>query len=164
LKEKLDHVTIDIGDKKHTSKQLERILDSYIGEMKSLVDAVSSGSLTRVDTWDISYNISQIEGTVMELTLCISQQVQGGFHICLGDDAQTQARERRLERNYDRLENFRSGTMMNFIRGLRVDMEEIWDIYNRYLKPYEDKDDKFRSQLNGIYEQCTSSKNKWKDL
>ena len=88
--------------------------------------------------------------------------VRGGFHILLGEDDEEE--RHRLERNYRRLEDFRSGSLVGLGTRMQERMAELYRIYNNYLDPYENLDDSYRSRINGIYDDCTSGKDKWNNF
>lgn len=159
LKERMENVNIDIGKKKDTLEDLGKILGNYITDMKSFVDQVGAGQ-TRVDTWDISANILQIQAPISDLNLAISIPTRTGFHLSLSFDEEDERRSEKLERNYKRLENYRTGYLKRLVGRLSERVRDMRDIYDKYLKPYENLDDSYRSQLNGLYQRHTSEADK----
>lgn len=59
------------------------------------------------------------------------------------------------ERNYTKPENLRSGKLAALANRMKTCVTDIWDIYNNYIKPFEEKDDDYRKKLNAIYKECT---------
>ena len=76
LNKKLSDVTINIRDKIETLQLLEEILEDYVDDMERLVKAEEGGT-TRVDTWDISFNLSQIQTAVRESFRPMSKHCEG---------------------------------------------------------------------------------------
>ena len=160
LNKKLSDVTINIRDKIETLQLLEETLEDYVDDMERLVKA-EGGGITRVDTWDISFNLSQIQTAVRESFRPMSSTVRGMPHFSLIEDEEEKEKKKKRERNYNRLERFRSSDIMSLKRRVDRHLEDLQDIYKNYLKPYEKLDDTYRSRLNKIYSSHTSAGDKW---
>lgn len=163
LKNKLENVNIDIGKKKDTLSELKKILNNYISDMKSYVNSTGGGE-TRVDTWDIYVNIGQIQGPITDLGIETWKATKSGFHFSLDLDDEAKAESKKLERNYRRLDNCKTGTLRSLVTKLQNHVDDMRDIYDRYLKPYEKTDDTYRSKLNGLYDRHTSKEDKRKNF
>ena len=118
LNKKLSDVTINIRDKTETMQLLEETLENYVDDMEKLVKA-EGGGITRVDTWDISFNLNQIQTAVRESFRPMSSTVRGMPHFSLIEDEEEKEKKKKRERNYNRLERFRSSDIMSLKR--RVD-------------------------------------------
>ena len=160
LNKKLSDVTINIRDKIETLQLLEETLEDYVDDMERLVKA-EGGGITRVDTWDISFNLSQIHAAVRDSFLPMTRSVNGMPHFSLIEDEEEKEKKKKRERNYNRLERFRSSDIMSLKRRVERHLEDLQDIYKNYLKPYEKLDDTYRSRLNKIYSSHTSAGDKW---
>ncbi len=160
LNKKLSDVTINIRDKIETLQLLEETLEDYVDDMERLVKA-EGGGITRVDTWDISFNLSQIHAAVRDSFLPMTRSVNGMPHFSLIEDEEEKEKKKKRERNYNRLERFRSSDIMSLKRRVDRHLEDLQDIYKNYLKPYEKLDDTYRSRLNKIYSSHTSAGDIW---
>lgn len=166
LLEKMDNVKIKADDKKTTLEQLGKIVDSYLEDMRSLVKEVTFGQLTRVDKWDIAYNIHQIKDSVQSMDICSSGKEVSETFWKLGENAKEE--QQKQERNYRKLENFRSGTLRSLVQSLNNSMSELDDLYKKYIDPFETMDDSYRKKINDIYKRRTGwidkTKNFWEQV
>ena len=160
MNKKLSDVAINIRDKIETLQLLEETLEDYVDDMERLVKA-EGGGITRVDTWDISFNLSQIHAAVRDSFLPMTRTVNGMPHFSLIEDEEEKEKKKKRERNYNRLERFRSSDIMSLKRRVDRQLEDLQDIYKNYLKPYEKLDDTYRSRLNKIYSFHTSAGDIW---
>ena len=60
----------------------------------------------------------------------------------------------------NKLENFRQAYLVPLGAKIESKIQEIEDIYNNYLVPYENLDDSFRTQLDTLYDNLTSDADK----
>ncbi len=165
LLEKIGGTTTNLGGKKTTLKQLKDILDDYTEDMESFVGAVNRNGQVRADQYDIWYNIKQIESPVdmLEYNASVAAWGNSSWSFPFEDEEGKQKREKE-ERNYQRLENLRTGKLASLVRRLQQNVSDLWDIYNNYIKPFEKTDDDYRKRLNAIYNDRTSGKDKWKNF
>ena len=68
------------------------------------------------------------------------------------------------ERNYEKLERFRTNSLEPLAKRLLKQVSDIWDIYKQYIKPFEKTDDEYRKRLKTIYKERTSGKDKRKNF
>jgi cell division protein ZapA (FtsZ GTPase activity inhibitor) len=162
LKEKLDSVTIDMADKKSMLEALRNILDDYIADMRGLVREAVSGNQTRVDTLDISYNLWQMKNAYQSLEQATAFPVSSESFWQFGDEEEEERRKR--ERNYQKLENFRTNQLAGLKTRMKNRLDGIDDIYKKYLKAFETMDDSYRKRLDEIYNEKTSSQDKRKNF
>lgn len=162
LSEKLKSTSLNLGNKKETLRQLKQILDNYIGDMEELVGAISRNEKVRADQYDIWYNIKQIENPVDDLKKGVASAVRGNSSwIPAKEEDYMRNTRQKEERNYTKLENLRSGKLTALANRMKTCVTDIWDIYNNYIKPFEEKDDDYRKKLNAIYKERTSKEDKW---
>lgn len=162
LSEKLKSTSVNLGNKKETLRQLKQILDNYIGDMEELVGATSRNEKVRADQYDIWYNIKQIENPVDDLKKGVASAARGNSSwIPAKEEDYMRNTRRKEERNYTKLENLRSGKLAALADRMKTSVTDIWDIYNNYIKPFEEKDDDYRKKLNAIYKERTSKEDKW---
>ena len=59
-----------------------------------------------------------------------------------GDESE-EAKQKRAkeERNYEKLERFRTNSLEPLAKRLLKQVSDIWDIYKQYIKPFEKTDD-----------------------
>jgi cell division protein ZapA (FtsZ GTPase activity inhibitor) len=164
LKEKLDSVTIDMADKKSMLEALGNILDDYIADMRGLVREAVSGNQTRVDTLDISYNLWQMKNAYQSLEQATAFPVSSESFWQFGDEEEAEEERRKRERNYQKLENFRSNQLAGLKTRMKSRLDGIDDIYKKYLKAFETMDDSYRKRLDEIYNEKTSSQDKRKNF
>lgn len=160
LKGKIKDVTIEMEEKEEVLGELKSIVGDYIESMRALVREQGGGQ-TRVDTVDISWNLQQIGGSINELEWDVYSPVRSGFYIGFGKEAEK--KKKRYERNYRKLENFRADSLGRLVSKLKERMEELQDIYNNYIKQYEQTDDDYRKSINDLYDKSTSQANKEKN-
>ena len=165
LLEKIGSTTTNLGDKKTTLKLLKNILDEYTEDMEALVGAVNRNERVRADQYDIWYNITQIESPVNTLDYNASVVAWGNssWSLPFEDEEGKQKREKE-ERNYQKLENLRTGKLVSLAKRLQQNVSDLWGIYDNYIKPFEKTDDEYRKRLNTIYKDRTSKKDKWNNF
>lgn len=162
LSAKLKSTSVNLGNKKETLRQLKQILDSYIGDMEELVGATSRNEKVRADQYDIWYNIKQIEGPVDDLKNGVASAAWGNSSwIPAKEEDYMRNTRQKEEKNYTQLENLRSEKLVSLADRMKTCVTDIWDIYNNYIKPFEETDDNYKKKLNAIYKERTSKEDKW---
>lgn len=161
LSDKLETASTNMDYKKETLRQLKSILDRYIDGMEKLVGAENRNEKTRADQYDIWYNINQIESPVNRLERGVASAAWGSssWIPVKEEDYMRNIREKE-ERNYTKLEGMRSSKLVGLASNLKKYVTDIWDIYNDYIKPFENLDDDYRKELNSIYRARTSDADK----
>lgn len=161
LSDKLETASTNMDYKKETLRQLKSILDRYIDGMEKLVGAENRNEKTRADQYDIWYNINQIESPVNRLERGVASAAWGSssWIPVKEEDYMRNIREKE-ERNYTKLEGMRSSKLVGLASNLKKYVTDIWDIYNDYIKPFENLDDDYRKELNSIYKARTSDEDK----
>ena len=161
LENKLNAINVNFDKKLITLKCLKNILDDYVEDMEELVGAESRGKKVRADKLDIWYNIGQIESPVNQLDIAVAATACGySSWAPFGETSEMKCNREKQERNYQKLESLRANVLVHLAGRLKSNVTDIWDIYNSYIKPFEDKDDTYRAKLNVIYNGHTSSKDK----
>lgn len=161
LKSKLETTGLDLDNRKEKLLQLKNILSDYLAEMQGLVSAVSSGEMTRVDIWDTTWNIGQMEADAWQFQGDMNTSVGSGIYFAFTEDGEEE--KKRRERNYQKMENFRTSQLKTLANSIVSRVADIRSIYNNYLEPYETLDDDFKKQIDGIYDTLTSSNDKIKN-
>ena len=162
LSAKLKSTSVNLGNKKETLRQLKKILDDYIGDMEELVGGKNRNEKVRADQYDIWYNIKQIEGPVDDLKNGVASAAWGNSSwIPAKEEDYMRNTRQKEERNYTKLENLRSGKLVSLANRMKTCVTDIWDIYNNYIKPFEETDDDYKKKLNAIYKERTSKEDKW---
>ncbi len=118
----------------------------------------------REDRLDIWYNIKQIESPIAQLESTVMVTSIGhNSWAPFGETDEMKNRRLKEERNHNKLKNIYSNVMTGLVRRLKTNVSGIWDLYNDYIKPFEQLDDTYRSKLNKIYKEQTSDADKRKN-
>lgn len=143
---------------------MREVLDNYVADMEELVGAENRSIKVRADRLDIWYNMKQIESpiTQLESTVMITSIGHNSW-ASFGETDEMKNRRQKEERNHNKLKNIYSNVMTGLVRRLKTNVSGIWDLYNDYIKPFEQLDDTYRSKLNKIYNEQTSDADKRKN-
>ena len=139
-------------------KDMDKKLVTYTTLMSDLVDAVDFGSMMRVDKDDINHNIKQINTAIEDQEgLVITQVSSDSCHIYPWmSESEAAEKEARYQRNYDKIEGFRTGTVLPAYRNIQDSFLKIQQLYRDYIVPFEELDDKMAGELKEIYNSYTN--------
>ena len=152
-------------------EQLEALLGNYISDMESYIMPEDENRMMLVDRNDIWWNMKQI-GSNLSSAKNVAHGVELVYysgidstpsppHIYEGMSPSAQSaawaryrkqleESRNRKKNYDRLENFCSGTAGN----ARSRLEEI---YKKHVIEFENTDDDYKRKAAEVYDACTSA-------
>ncbi len=162
LYDKIKNINTDIDSNKNKAMQMANILESYIEDMRHHARERQSGYPTRVDTIDIIHNLGQIEGRILHVKKETCYKIPEIWHIALTEEEKEE--EEKYKRNYKRVEKYQSGSLAIFMSQLQEKIHEMEDIYDIYLKKFENEDDEYRGKINQLYKETTSVKDKWNNF
>jgi len=157
LLSKIDDAIITMDGKKAALFALKTITNRYIDEMSALVLAPIPGNQTRVSPVNVRWNIWQISTPISN-----ARMNHGNFtptsmlNTLFLDEGEADLRRQRMERNFNRLNNFRINQLLPLLNRLDANVEAMREIRRTYLSPFENLDDSFRRELNEIYREHTS--------
>ncbi len=154
---------------------VKTMLSGYIADMKAYVAPESESVMMRVDRNDIWWNITQIESgvtKVFDFMWDTGSSFPDYKHFRLdwwseetrAIRAQEEAEQRRRERNYDKLANFRTVSVNAAYEVFCDEVSAIWDIYNQAIVPFENTDDDYACQARFYYDTWGTFLNKLEDL
>lgn len=164
LLEKISDVMDLITKKQDIIQAVKNTLDDYISDMRALVAEETLGVVTRVDTVDIKFKLDQIESSREYLQAYVSSPVRNAFHLCLETDGDAIERKNKLIRNYNKLESFRNSQLVPLASRIKSKLGEMYAIYNNSLAFYETMDCNWKKQIDAVYNQFASRKNKLLNL
>jgi hypothetical protein len=152
LTERVGGVKTTMDSNKAALSDLSNIVGRYIAEMSDYVGASPLGAMTRTDRvsigknlWDMSHSINRAVSSANLLTPV-------DFIENWGITPEEETRRRLIMApNFSGLDNYRRFTFvpaMSTVEGLLENMNEI---QNNKIIPYENLDDTFRSELNNLY-------------
>ena len=145
-----------------TLKRLSDIIPRYTYELRELADCEIEGNESRIDTWDIKHNLNQIRDTASTLDDFYRSPYDDYPHPYDGTEA-GRAKQRKYERNYKKIDDFRINTLKPLNDRVQEKVKELFDIYTLKLEKYEETDDTYRTEIDGIYKEMTSMTDKIKN-
>ena len=129
---------------------IQKIIKDYCEDMRNLVNCKSEGTITRVDQFDIQFNIWQIAG---DLTTFIGQMtmapVEPPTPISVGPSNENN--QRKMKANYNKLLSFHRSHIVPTYRLVDDYIDRLHKIYDKNIAPYENLDDDYESKMASIY-------------
>ncbi|WP_051604925.1 hypothetical protein [Lachnobacterium bovis] len=129
---------------------IQKIIKDYCEDMRNLVNCKSEGTITRVDQFDIQFNIWQIAG---DLTTFIGQMtmapVEPPTPISVGPSNENN--QRKMKANYNKLLSFHRSHIVPTYRLVDDYIDRLNKIYDKNIAPYENLDDDYESKMASIY-------------
>ena len=159
-------------------EQLEALLGNYISDMESYIMPEDENRMMLVDRNDIWWNMKQI-GSNLSSAKNVAHGVELVYysgidstpsppHIYEGMSPSAQSaawaryrkqleESRNRKKNYDRLENFCSGTAGNARSRLEEFYDSLEEIYKKHVIEFENTDDDYKRKAAEVYDACTSA-------
>ena len=129
---------------------IQKIIKDYCEDMRNLVNCKSEGTITRVDQFDIQFNIWQIAG---DLTTFIGQMTEAPVEpptpISVGPSNENN--QRKMKANYNKLLSFHRSHIVPTYRLVDDYIDRLHKIYDKNIAPYENLDDDYESKMASIY-------------
>ena len=166
-------------------EQLEALLENYISDMESYIMPEDENRMMLVDRNDIWWNMKQI-GSNLSSAKNVAHGVELVYysgidsmpsppHIYEGMSPSAQSaawaryrkqleESRNWKKNYDRLENFCSGTAGNARSRLEEFYDSLEEIYKKHVIEFENTDDDYKRKAAEVYDACTSAGEKVWDI
>ena len=158
--------------------QLETLLGNYISDMEGYIMPKNESQMMLVDRNDIWWNMKQI-GSNLSSAKNVAHGVELVYysgidstpsppHIYEGMSPSAQSaawaryrkqleESRNRKKNYDRLENFCSGTAGNARSRLEEFYDSLEEIYKKHVIEFENTDDDYKRKAAEVYDACTSA-------
>lgn len=144
-------------------KDLRKKIKSYVDSMEGYVEAEHSGEITRVDVLDIKSNLKSMKRSVENNNDWFERSLPGGSYTFTGKKKEQENQKKKYERNYDKIEDYRRNNIAPLSKNLEQGIKELYKIYDKYIEPFENEDDRHRKRLDKSYKEYTSIKNKIKN-
>ena len=165
----------ELHDRSAAVQDVANLLENYITDMSSLVAAQNEEQITRVDRNDICYNKDQIRSSYDALACVVrlpAEVVYSGYgaysephtnrHTSLTPEEE-QERQKRI-RNYTKLENLRTQTLLPALSEIEASLDVIDNIYNNSIAPFEDLDDEYEDKAEDLYDKHPKVFHYWENL
>ena len=141
-----DELTEDIEDCKSELSEVRQLLSNYLNEMGGYIQPVYRSSIMQVDRNDVWANLHSIENSVMGLV----QSIAHSRNNCAGSFTFDEEKVKNERANYEIIEgiNLDVNTTLN---KLNSKLDELWNIYNNKIVPFENTDDAFKGKAKETY-------------
>ncbi|MGX4598465.1 hypothetical protein [Faecalimicrobium sp. JNUCC 81] len=141
-----DELTDDIEDCKSELSEVRQLLSNYLNEMGSYIQPVYRSSIMQVDRNDVWANLHSIENSVMGFV----QSIAHSRNNCAGSFTFDEDKVKNERANYEIIEEINSD-VNNTLNKLNSKIDELWNIYNNKIVPFENTDDAFRGKAKETY-------------
>lgn len=135
----------DINMCKEEIVGVKNILTNYINDMETYSDAIDRGQLMQVDSNDIYWNIDSIKGCRNKISSAIAR---GELYFGSNSNEYTDISKENYNANQISQLNKQATIIMECLDKC---IQEIWDIYNRKVIPFEETDDDYKSKAWDLY-------------
>lgn len=141
-----DELTEDIEDCKSELSEVKQLLSNYLNEMGSYIQPVYRSSIMQVDRNDVWANLHSIENSVMGLV----QSIAHSRNNCAGSFTFDEEKVKNERANYEIIEGINSDVNTT-LNKLNSKIDELWNIYNNKIVPFENTDDAFKGKAKETY-------------
>lgn len=141
-----DELTEDIEDCKSELSEVRQLLSNYLNEMGSYIQPVYRSSIMQVDRNDVWTNLHSIENSVMGLV----QSIAHSRNNCTGSFTFDEEKVKNERANYEIIEGINSD-VNTILNKLNSKIDELWNIYNNKIVPFENTDDAFKGKAKETY-------------
>lgn len=141
-----DELTEDIKDCKSELSEVRQLLSNYLNEMGSYIQPVYRSSIMQVDRNDVWANLHSIENSVMGLV----QSIAYSRNNCAGSFTFDEEKVKNERANYEIIEGINSDVNTT-LNKLNSKIDELWNIYNNKIVPFENTDDAFKGKAKETY-------------
>lgn len=141
-----DELTADIEDCKSELSEVRQLLSNYLNEMGSYIQPVYRSSIMQVDRNDVWANLHSIENSVMGLV----QSIAHSRNNCAGSFTFDEEKVKNERANYEIIEGINSDVNTT-LNKLNSKIDELWNIYNNKIVPFENTDDAFKGKAKETY-------------
>ncbi|WP_245828977.1 hypothetical protein [Salipaludibacillus agaradhaerens] len=130
------------------------LFDGYVTDTTAYITPVARQAMMRVDRNDIWFNLCQIEGGISQHTMNAVFATQRTPSILNLGDLSQEAREA-SSHNKAKLELIRD-KIRETNQTMSSKMDNLWDLYNSKVKPFENTDDDYSKKAKDIKKKYTS--------
>ena len=141
-----DELTEDIEDCKSELSEVRQLLSNYLNEMGGYIQPVYRSSIMQVDRNDVWANLHSIENSVMGLV----QSIAHSRNNCAGSFTFDEEKVKNERANYEIIEGINSDVNTT-LNKLNSKIDELWNIYNHKIVPFENTDDAFKGKAKETY-------------
>jgi hypothetical protein len=130
------------------------LFDGYVTDTTAYITPVARQAMMRVDRNDIWFNLCQIEGGISQHTMNAVFATQRTPSILNLGDLSQEAREA-SSHNKAKLDLIRD-KIRETNQTMSSKMDNLWDLYNSKVKPFENTDDDYSKKAKDIKKKYTS--------
>lgn len=146
-------------------KDLKDLMSNYITEMTGLINPNNRNQETRVSRNDVWANMRSIDSRAFEFAESTYSHTQKIVSKVWFPEDYTETAKTAYRQNEKKIENLEIDIIKPFRDTVYEDIENLWGLYNRHIKAYENKDDEYRSKVViELYDKYVSNKEMTKDL
>ena len=171
LLDEVESVKITMGRKKAALQDASVVIGDYVAQMSALVALTNSQEMMRVDHNHVNRRIRNMRGVVNRTLTEHHHNVlfTPTSSVPWRIDSDERERIRQLmQRNFTRLDNFRTGTLRVALQRALDLIQQIADIRTSKLIPFQDLDREFRDRAHEYYrthiDRRTRRRNWWIQL
>jgi len=154
LLDEVESVKITMGRKKAALQDASVVIGDYVAQMSALVALTNSQEMMRVDHNHVNRRIRNMRGVVNRTLTEHHHNVlfTPTSSVPWRIDSDERERIRQLmQRNFTRLDNFRTGTLRVALQRALDLIQQIADIRTSKLIPFQDLDREFRDRAHEYY-------------
>jgi len=153
LKENYSELEGDLEGCQEELNDLYTIFDGYINEMQDIIRPVSSSSMMQVDRNDIWCNMESIFQACDEVGIL---KINVGTGMSLPNLFQSDEEKANAEKNSRMMEDIGDDIKYCYNR-LNDNKDELKNIYDKKIVPYENKDDEYSNKAGKLYFKYTNT-------
>ena len=157
LKENYSELEGDLEGCQEELNDLYIVFDGYINEMQDIIRPVSSSSMMQVDRNDIWCNMESIFQACDEVGML---KINVGMGMSFPSLFQSDEEKANVQKNSRMMEDIGDDIKYCYNR-LNDNKDELKNIYDKKVVPYENKDDEYSSKAGKLYFKYT---NTWESI
>jgi len=139
--------------------EIQKMIQNYCADMRSLVNCKQEQKNTRVDQLDVQFNVWQIKTSIFSFVCDMTSEPQeSNLPIQVGPncDPHREEKEKKMQANYKKLMNFYRNRIVPTYKEIDEYTDDFKKIYDKFVAPYENKDDEYASKMGKIYDKGKS--------
>ncbi|WP_407701308.1 DNA/RNA non-specific endonuclease [Virgibacillus dakarensis] len=154
--QRIDGSTDEIKKYKTQVDDLLSLFENYVTDTTAYISPIARNTIMRVDRNDIWANLNQVEsGVTSNVTKALNISYQSPASLFGLFEDPTDAQKEASAFNKRQLESIQSSIQSTQTK-LQNKMDDLWDLYNTKVKPFENADDAYNDLAANIKSKYTS--------